>query len=105
MNDFGIILKDLQVWIVGLAGSLIHIGLRRDVPMWQHLIMVIVALPVSVLLIGPSIAEHYELTHTAEKTVVFVLAMFGRDVLVGFNKLSGTFSKDPMAILTFWKKK
>lgn len=105
MHDLAEILKEYQAWVVGVVGALVHVILRPDVPWWHHFIMVAIGLPLSVLLVAPAIAERYNMTDTAEKTIVFVLAMFGRDILVGFSKLSKQFSADPMSILTFWKKK
>lgn len=97
--------KILHLWqseIIGAAGVLIHALLRRDVPIMHHAIMVVIGLPLTIYVIAPGISEWFGFSAQTEKAIVFVLALWGRDILIGTNRLFKQFSKDPLSL---WMRK
>ena len=93
------ILAEWQTEIVAFLGLMIHALLRRDVPWLHHAAMLFLGLPLTVYVIAPGLSSWLNLSLQTEKAIVFVLAFWGRDLLIGFSKLAKQFGQDPNSLL------
>lgn len=95
----GELIERYQIWGIAIMGILVHVALRRDVPLWQHIVLFFVGAPLVILLIVPTIDELFHLERYSEMTVTFVLATWGRDIVLGVSVLMKRWSNNPMDFL------
>lgn len=93
------VLSEFQTEIVGTIGFVIHALIRRDVPWFHHVLMLFIGLPVTIYIIVPGVSAWVGLSPPTEKALTFVLALWGRDALIGLSKLGRQFANDPISFV------